>query len=586
LAPIELDRKLVPVNLQIASQPVRVSNDLDDEGHLHRRKDLVKMYQHPPGDFPESQMFERPKFDARAEAVKKYKGDKERNEHIEKTGNIVGVIGQAGIGKTTSMKKWVKRVLNGEMLLRVSFLFFILVRNLDFSKQMNLLEFLVSTVIQDWEHDDETDRKWLKSIYHNKNVLIALDGLDEAAVESLTIKAPKVNLYKPNKPIHFLLNLLSGTLLPFAKVVVSSRPNQLYHLHPDHRPKFVLQILGLDEVGQNDLGHQICLDRYSKVKGILVKNADAFAYCYVPVNFILTVDYLMNFENEVEFVCMTQILASSCERYSVSSHLRSKACNLDKLCHLAWLGFQQIQIIFESEHLELADLDDNTMQAFLTTSVVKSANIKTTIMEGHKRSYFSHLIWQEFFAAMYLMLFASETKFDEALNYLFDDRWEIVSKFLFGLCNYEVYQQLKCVTPAPSDKLRKVKKSKLKNAAIANLEKRYGCQCKDETSEYVDWKELWQICSWIHEANNRDVAMDLVACFPKRIIIPRDTTLLPNDLTNFLYSLQKVQKPPTIAIDQSPFTGELLRRLCASVADSNIIVSIVSVKVFRQLWIG
>jgi len=82
-------------------------------------------------------------------------------------------------------------------------------------------------------------------------------------------------------------------------------------------------------------------------------------------------------------------------------------------------------------------------------------------MEGDKKFYFSHLTWQEFFVAVNLMLVASRDEFEKALEHLFDDRWEVVSRCLYGFCNSSVMKSLKAATHISCEKSLLKEKSDL-----------------------------------------------------------------------------------------------------------------------------
>lgn len=557
----------MPVSLQIAKEPVRVESAFDAEGNLHRRRDFLQVYERTPGKLIENQMFEIPKQKAEQDAGKIYKTASEREDYIERKGNVIGVVGNPGIGKTTLMKKWVKQVLHRELLPNVSFLFYILIRNIDYSTKVTLFHFLLSTIMPRANHSPEFDKYWMERIVGDRDVLIALDGLDEARVDNFAVRAPTVNIQSLADPFHLILNLISGKLLPFARVVVTSRPNQLFRLHSDHKPGFIVQILGLDQKGQDDLGEQIALDYYKTIRPTLVKNPDAFAYCHVPINFILTVDYLMSTSRDIKFLCMTQVLAAACESYSCSDHVRSVAddCQLDKLSRLAFTGFTKSQIFFTESDFQRAKIDEKVVQSFLDTSITKKAKIKSKILNGHKRNYFSHLIWQEFFAAMYLMLFGSEEEYEKSLENVSDDRWEVVSKFLFGLTNKEVFDNLKDITPDSKTGLWPRKKEKLKSVACSHLQR---LSLQDQTpadkSKMVDFEKLLKSCGWVQEANDLEFTRSFASNLPGNIAF--STTVLPSDIANFFYIVRLAAELPDLHVDRCNFAGDALMMFCKEVA--------------------
>jgi len=573
---------VVPVDLQIAKKLVQVSSDFK-EGHFHVRDDAIRFYAQRSGNFNENEMFLHAKYVAEQEADKKFLTDKEKKAYIDRNGNILGFVGEAGVGKTTSIKKWVLWILDGKIVSSVSFLFFIRIRDIEFSKEMTVLQFLTESILPNWSHSETEshgNRWWIEQLYEDQQAVIALDGLDEAAVENLSQTVPKISLYNPTKPIYILMNLISGQLLPFARIIITSRPDRFYRVAPAYKPKFVFEILGLDEKGQDALGNQICDSWTGQVKSTLIKNPDLFAYCFVPVTFILTVDYLAkNSSSDLYDVCLTKILATAVISYWESDHWRRYELGpeFDKLSYLAWKGQEQMQIIFSMKQISDAGIDDETCQSFLITSILDSGNIKMKILNGKKRIYFSHLIWQEFFAAVHLMLYASEEVFLKSLQHMFDDRWEIVMKFLFGFCQesaYQLVEELACNNAdyRPSSWQRK------KEISIAYFQEQYSTwQAKDSSDESLDrstamWHKLLRVCSWIREANDEKVAQAFACIFRNGVILRGNVT--PLHISNFFFSLRATNSRPPLVVQQCIFVSNSLQTFSEHVISMNIHVSI------------
>lgn len=576
--PVPLSHSLVPVKLQIVKKPLSLKSEFENTGHWRRRKDFMLLYSQPDGDISDNEMFDYCKKLAAKSIPDDCETQQEIEEYLAVNGNILGVVGNPGIGKTTSTKKWVNMVLGGELIKNATYVFMIFVRRINFSVKMNVLQFLLSPILPSWRHSPDSDQYWIDEILNDRNVFIAIDGLDEAAVHNLTVNVPMPNLYAPADPLHILLNLINGKLLPYARIILTSRPNQFFHLHFEHRPKNVVQILGLDENGKDKLGRQICLSRYEKIKQTLLKNAATFAYCNVPVNFILTVHYLMTTKNDAEFVSMTKILSAASERYSRGEQLKGKIPSIDKLSELAWNGFRDKQVTFGDDDFKTVSLDDVTVQSFLSTSLVDLASSATiTVLDGDKKSYFPHLIWQEFFAAVYLMLIAPLNEFCEALKLLFDDRWEVVAKFLYGLCSSSV-QNLSIralnihLSVSDDRKLLQEKKRWLLNAAAVYLQQQQQNfqepQLKTNGNNAVELEKIQHVCSWVHEANDSDVTAAIVPLLPVCVMLSK--TILPSDISNLFYVLRSTDKSWNLKVMNCKFAENAMKQFCTEVADSKI----------------
>jgi len=569
---------LSPVQLQISETPTRLDSEYDDTGHYCRRKDFERMYQQPCGNITDLEMLDRAKQQAKEEAQdRRFRNERDRADYIDRNGNIIGVVGNPGIGKTTSAKNWVGQFLSGEFVINVTFLFFIMIRDINFKEAITLLE-LLSSNLPNWEHSKKSDKYWLRKIVSDPNVVIVLDGLDEADVDDFAIAVPSVKTHKPAQPFHILLNLISGKLLPYAKIIVTSRPNQFYRLHLKHRPKFVVEILGLDEEARNQLGRQICHDRYEKIQETLQKNSSIVAYCYVPVNFILTIFYLMQNSSDTDFLSVTKILLSACGNYSRGEQLKGKNAKLAELSILAYTGFCNRQIVFKRDNFIQAGLDDFTVDSFLSISLAESFSFAPTIMEGDKKIYFSHLTWQEFFVAIYLMLVATRDEFEKVLKHLFDDRWEIVSRCLYGFCNSSAIKLLKGATNiCYEESLRKEKSDLLMSEAASYLEQLSPQQAREtnerETNDQpkVEFQKIQTICSWIHEANETDISEKLVPLIPDHISFV-DGTILPSDISNLFFVLESFSKSWKLEVNNCQFPGSEFKRFCSEASRLNTLV--------------
>jgi len=468
--PVTLERALETVQLQLARYTKR-SFDADERGHYLRREDIKKIFdQAPQADIQPHELFQRSVENAKLEADKLCSSEVAKMNYIAKYSNVVGVYGQPGIGKTTFTKLLVRQLLKGQIFDEITFLFFIFVKNVNFQQTMNLLQFLVSTCLPSWQHDTASDTRLLNVLHNDPNVVIIFDGLDEASVGSISQRCPSCTLHGSSTADVFICNLLGGNLLPLAKKLVTSRPKQIFDLNVDHRPHLLVEVLGLGEAARIDIGRQICGDKLPEVQSFLRDHPSISAYCYVPVNCILTYVYLSKHVTaEVSLTSMTDVLMSSYSDYVRSEHLRGQECATRKLATLAWNGFLKRKYVFDHHDLATSGIDQATSAAFLSMSVTNSVNVKMSILEIDRRSYFSHLIWQEFFAAVMFMAFLPAVEFQKYLASFSDPAWEVVAKFVFGLCNEQIVSKLN-LPPTCMDEWRQ-KNTMLKTFAVTFISK-------------------------------------------------------------------------------------------------------------------
>ena len=566
--------KLVPTNLQMLNKPLKLPQEPADEHHLEwsndgqyrRGEDFKKLYKHPPGNITHNEMFNRIATD-------------HENQRDETTPgpNVAAVVGQPGIGKTTCLKSWGGQIVEKQILENASLVFLIFVRGIRFTHKQNLLQFLLSSVYADRPSYPGSDDAIVQRIVDDENVIILIDGLDEAAVDNIYLKACDVHPCNVAYPLHFLLNLVGGKLLPRAKVVVSSRPDQLYRLHPSHRPEFIVQILGLNEDGRDDIGTQLCPQRYEEVKQMLLQNPDVLDYCYVPTQFILTVDYLLQHDSEKEFISLSKVFAHACNAYARSAssdQLRERdlsrmGLELDKLGMLAWNGCSNRHVTFKTENFEEVGLSRESIESFLNTSVLENVDLKCRILASDKRSYFSHLLWQEFFAALYLMMVMNMQDFETFAKRLRQDHWQVVLKLAFGFSGSDTFSVLQPLILACKEgevKRHCEEKTKwLQRFAIQ--------QCR---SSSLGSNTLFPVSSWVRESSNEAIAREVAANLPQTINFEKDAAILPSDISSLFHLLKYSKSPHELHVRDCTFAGDSWNRFTKEIEVSGIKVRPIS----------
>ncbi|XP_078494120.1 NACHT, LRR and PYD domains-containing protein 14-like, partial [Ciona intestinalis] len=437
--PIQLDRNIEAVRLEMSD----VRQPIDDEWKEEmERRDYLSSNRPNNSSVTIGQLFVKALEKAQLDAEVKCSTEAAKTEYIRRHANIVGVVGPPGVGKTTLSKLMVNKILKHEFLPDTEFPFFINVKDIDFNMKMTLIEFLTTNSRVKVNYTEEESKALITFLHNNPSVAIFFDGLDEASTKEWK-----------SKPVDIMKNLFNFTLLPKAKIVVTSRPGPMYKLHPDYRPASIFEVLGLLEEAKNNLGTQLCGEKYPAIKKMLDQQPNLAHLCYLPINFILIVFCLLSNEGS-DIKTMTQVLIFSMTRFVESSHLKGKVpldkvgAEMVKLARLAYKGLQQRKLVFEKSDFDDVKLADEMVTNFFHTYVDKSSGLRMKILEGNKRSYFTHLTWQEFYAAVYLMLFVSYREFKQLKSTFKDTQWSVVVKFMFGICNPHAYKQLKLIFPA------------------------------------------------------------------------------------------------------------------------------------------
>jgi len=525
---------IVPLQLSMHSRNL---DSADNLGHCYRRKEILKMYnQTPEGDVSYCQLF----LSAKDEAVKQSKiycsNNEAKEKYITVYGNRVGITGQAGIGKTTLTKVIAKEMLN-EGLFGVDFIFYLKCCDIDCKKTSNLLDFLINSASEFTKHESKLI---LKLLNDSQKVGIILDGFDEVAfTENLTLLGEQCCSINDIKNAEtFIKNLLSGNILPNAKVLVTSRPQQLLQLHEDCKPKFIVEIAGLDKDGQRQICHDICNGKEQQER-IMLDYLHAYpnlqAYCYVPINCILVMlAVFLSIQKGGKFIAdsITSIFVATLYLFINRDYLRGTEFQLKNICFLAFRGFMQNKIIFTKEDLEEANITTETATTFFTTS---NYRFKEGILEGFETSriYFSHLMLQEFFVALYLFLFGDKKELQMCVEKLTKNKYELVSKFLFGLCNSTTLDYLQTLVPSNIIDLASIeaKKRQLKDFVVEQLTNDSNQLMCDQNSNSL----FVQISAWVYEMRDKEFS-ERVAYFLRNREI-RIGSMIPSDIPAFHYMI-------------------------------------------------
>ena len=534
--------KIAPLQITTAIQENR------DEYDFHHRGERAELFSKPPvGDVEVEQLFIKAKEFAQYESSKKDFGNPKAKEHFIKVySNVVGILGQAGCGKSTLAKTILNKVVGKEHLYEIDSIFYFEFRNINYDGKANLLKFLSPTLTTDWMTDNERRDAVLKQIQDSNKVLIIMDGLDEAKID-FTKNHHKVSVSDEDFAEIFIINILQGTILENAKKLVFSRPRQMLELLDGFRPRFRVNILGLDEKSQMQVCEDICGDNKDQVYKYIKNHPEILSFSYIPINCILSC-YAINevlLQDSISVPqSMTGILTFVFVSFVDSRNHRGEF-KAKSISELAWKAFQVKKFNFQIKDLSDSKLTNDDINN-LFVSVTKKKKVRILGGNPQLTSYFSHLILQEFLVAVHLLLFSSLDEF-EKLSFnsnnsdcnLFSSRFEMVTKFLFGLCNQETFEQLKECIQSCQFCLRK-------SELLQNLP-------KDATYTTID-DEVVCYFNWAYELRNDDFTNRLASRLSDEVDVK--CRMLPSDFGAFYYVCNKKQQPITLnTLSGSNFYG-------------------------------
>ena len=572
--PIELDQPIKKVDLELLegqAVPVAFST-------FEQRRSIM-----PKGNIKVEDIFEIAEKNAEHEARRKCLSYEARERYRCKHGNRVLITGQAGIGKSTLTRLIAQKIIHKQLLPNMRYIFCIKCRDIDFTEKLDLFDFLLKYgVSDDLDFSPEEKKSIIKSISQSERVVIFFDGMDEAQTEDLSQPDVTKCRAKDNvAPSIIVRSLMNSNLLPRAKVLVTSRPRQAYRFSPEYRPGAVIQILGLNENSQKKLGKQICQSNFSSTYSVIHKDEDLESACYVSVFCVILYAVVNEFNKDpkrnpsLPLSSITRVMVYLLEKYIRSAHMRKVALGeLKKIAELARKGFTQRRLIFDPNLISEVGLTQAALQAFTVTYIDNDCKLRYRIFEQEEKCCFSHLIWQEFFTAVDLVLFAPSEVFDKCLNCITSEhdchRWEVVTKFMYGLTNSETLKYMQNHLLSKTSSTQSVweeRKNLLWTTSVWSVNR-----------PTQDSARLVQVCNWIHETDNILFTEKIVSKFPETFKLSGSDSglvLLHHDVRSILrllYAAFQFAKEPkkikNIDFDSVKFTRDSFRNFASNMSNS------------------
>ena len=452
--------------------------------------------------------------------------------------NVIGIIGPAGIGKTTLTKYIAQKTIEKELYNDVTFLFYIQFRDIDFDvEHPNLLKFLLSSSYINWDDDPVIDKEILNALDKDSQVMIILDGLNEGSFSQLSKFPPAVTLSSKAKAETFIKGLLGGKLLPNSKKILTSRPRQIYELHYDCRPLLILNHLGFAESSQKAVCHALCGESHETVFECITNNSRIASICSNPLYCILVVQCIEKQlqQNDVTDVMgsVTEIFAAVLEMFICSDYLPGDF-KCGTLPELAWNGMVSNQYNFSESDLEKTGVNRKILNTFFGHHVVPSLGRKIT--SPQQKSFFDHPLFMEFLAALKLVQTTDDKIFCENLtflSFLSSSRFETVTKFLFGLFNPNTVPRISRIGISNQVSNNDTRIRMAKDFALVAL--RSACAENTRTSVRV----VWSVCSCAYEMQDESFAVEIAESLGNKLSVVNN--IFPEEIAGFCYVLQALK---------------------------------------------
>jgi len=471
------------VDLQISTN---LPNDEQSATGNDHYRNMAKFHQKSnSGDVPYTEIFERVKDIADKMCLED--GHISKLLYQQRHGNLVVICGQPGIGKTTLTKRMAYEMCKDKSpLFNAEFVF--LIRFRDFRQdenvkqikdQITLLKFIAPDFDKKCEHNITVEeRKEILKRIDNENTFIIMDGLDEVDDKTINLKNKIfkrcVNADDENTVEGFILNLIAGNILLQCKKLITTRPHGLLKINPKYKPKILLNLQGLDYDAILQLCQSLCMNEkqtFEIVKNFLTNSQDLFSYCHTPVICIMVVKDLIknlvtNIKGEKHYCfTLTNIFVEALDNWIFEGLDFDRKSNvpLKNISKFAYHKLENKELFFHRSQLDDAEITDSHVNSFFCN-----------LLQGDKKHimYFIHLMWQEFLAAVNIRLYTEEQEFEEIIQKKLESKNnEMVTKFLFGLCNKNTIDNLRVMIKRDEEINIKICSNSLKHFALQILKK-------------------------------------------------------------------------------------------------------------------
>ena len=412
-----------------------------------------------------------------------------RVEEGKKPVRKVIVEGNGGMGKTTLCTMLSEGWAEGKMLTQFNYLILLPLREELVSSADSLPDLLALL------HSDESVItsvvQQLKKT-RGKGALIIADGWDELA--------------EANRSKHsFLFKLLFGRILPFASVLLTSRPSASAPLHSLPSVDRLVEVVGFNEENIKqyiESEFEKCPEKASGLIEQLDNNPLIQSVCTVPLNCAITCNLWHTLKQELPSTLTelyTQIILNVILRDSKKKFpdfpIGLSLSNFDSIpsqlepywwltCKFAFEALSNDQLVFTEEELASffpEGLDSS--QKFLCFGLLQSA--RSLLPVGHGLSFhFLHLTFQEYLAALHLVTLPTEEQLEVVRTNGKSSRFAMVWRFFFGLgskkvsCMGQVSRKVVCLDETVVDTF-------LSLSSVGNELKLLKCHCALEAKNVI-----------------------------------------------------------------------------------------------------
>ena len=221
---------------------------------------------------------------------------------------------------------------------------------------------------------------------------------------------------------------------------------------------------------------------------------------------------------------ITQILTAYLCLFIETEHVRTRF-NRKLLSRLAYEGIIKRKFYFSDEDFQNGELQKTDINTFLTTFHAEDKTNPLNIFKKvtKKLSYFSHLIWQEFFAAIWMIFYLDPKEFIKICSdpneiVLSSSEFKVVTKFLFGLCNEDTVTILQTID----------KNQFTSPTQTVSFLKKYLRSSLPKSKTSFNFISILDISIWLYELSDKDLTKEVSNFLLNSLVMEGD--VFPNNV--------------------------------------------------------
>lgn len=342
------------------------------------------------------------------------------------------LLGDAGTGKSVTLKRMIKKTANNEIasMKNEEFIIFLELKHFaqDEEKQY-IWEFIIGAAGAKLE--EECKKELFKWMIKNENkIVLFFDGLDQCPLQFVhdDTLPPITNYYRKHSINHVLRDIFAGHLFGNSKLLFTSRQFAMKNLPENCWPTHLTNMGGLATENVEklvlDMAGMECLKYFQEENEELLNMASNPLYLTFGV--ATFIHEKKNCPNT-----LTGVMLCVISNFFNCDHARlSSAEILPKLCSLAFEGTVQCKVTFLKEDFENHHIDPLNVADFMIAVPSKQPGsvIRSKIILGNWSHFFIHQSVQELFAALKI------TQDFTLIEQLSIEQFIIVERLLHGIC--------------------------------------------------------------------------------------------------------------------------------------------------------